>query len=283
MGDLVTARGTLVLGMHRSGTSALTRVLSILLGHSLDPLLVASNPQGQWERLELRPHLDRLLIKHGATWDFPPATAIDWKRTSDPRAAAALLSLGDDNWVWKDPRLCLTLPFWLPHLRPEPRLVLTTRDPLQIAHSLAKRDGRTVEHGLALWEQTLRTLIQGLAGRQVYVVSFAELRIDPDSVTTQLSNWLGSASTGSIHEAASSIVASTTPDAEKVAAASTQILSSQQLELISYLARPQGETSFELPLPAPTPNLVDLLGKPSLARKASVRLRDLRSQARQRR
>ncbi len=278
--ELAGRRGTLVLGMHRSGTSATTRVLSILLAQSLSPLVVHSNPHGQWERLKLRPHLDRLLLKQSATWDCPPSTTVDWTTVSDQRAVTALRTLGDRNWVWKDPRLSLTLPFWLEHLDPEPRLVFVTRDPLEVAHSLSERDGNTVERNLALWEQTLRHLIHNLDGRKVFVVRFSELKNNPDDVVEQLMTWLGTAATGSVEEAAASIISppTTSTNASNTPTfTASEELSSQQGGLVQYLERATGETNFELPLPPATPGLSRLLGKPTLSRRAAISLRDMRT------
>src|SRR6185312_12242151 len=63
-------RAILVLGMHRSGTSAVTRVLN-LLGADLGSRLVApaaDNPAGFWEHADAVKINDDLLQALGRTW-----------------------------------------------------------------------------------------------------------------------------------------------------------------------------------------------------------------------
>ena len=68
--------GVVVLGMHRSGTSLITRLVS-LLGIEVcryEDLLVggARNPRGHWESVSLNAYNDRLLEELGCTWFCPP-------------------------------------------------------------------------------------------------------------------------------------------------------------------------------------------------------------------
>src|SRR5688572_17839806 len=116
------ARVICTLGMHRSGTSLVSRTLNLLgvhLGPS-DRLLPADedNPKGYWEHRAIVDLNDEILDRFGGRWDEPPSFPPAWPR--DPRMedlreqARHLLT---DNfavaplWGWKDPRTCLTLPF----------------------------------------------------------------------------------------------------------------------------------------------------------------------------
>ena len=77
-------RCLLVLGMHRSGTSALTRVLS-LLGADLPATLMppaSDNETGFWEPGPLVDYHDRLLSEFGSDWD-------DWRALDLGRIPAA--------------------------------------------------------------------------------------------------------------------------------------------------------------------------------------------------
>src|SRR5690242_20012263 len=83
------AIGVLVLGMHRSGTSALTRMLN-LLGCALpDELLGAnySNPEGHWESQRAIAINDALLIALGRSWDDIRELPADWLRRPETEAA----------------------------------------------------------------------------------------------------------------------------------------------------------------------------------------------------
>jgi hypothetical protein len=121
-----------ILGMHRSGTSLLTRVLN-LIGVDLgsDEVLttepVADNPKGYWEHNEITSISDAILKRYGGSWDEPPLLPPGWETSAaidDLRHHAQQLIQDQfaevQLWGWKDPRSCLTLPFWqqlLPDMR----------------------------------------------------------------------------------------------------------------------------------------------------------------------
>ncbi len=191
--------GVLVLGMHRSGTSALTRVLNLLgLDAGRDVLMGASesNPTGHWEVERLTSFNDRLLDDRGGRWSAPPAT--------DGAALAALAdgSWGDEAaelhteafagtpWVWKDPRVSLLLPFWRAVLTRDgavaPHEVVALRDPTEIAGSLAARDDMALAYGLALWERYTRTLLGDLDGHRVCFVPYERMLAEPETVAREL-------------------------------------------------------------------------------------------------
>ena len=165
-------RAILVLGMHRSGTSALTRIIGHL-GASLplDPMPeTADNPCGYWESRSIARFNNRLLESAGTRWNddspLPDAWFADPARAADEAEAATLLAtaFGDAALlVLKDPRVCRLLPFWsnvLARASIEPYALLALRDPLEVARSLQARLGdasfqpaavAAVERGLLLW------------------------------------------------------------------------------------------------------------------------------------
>ena len=74
--------GMVVLGMHRSGTSAVTRILNLLgadVGPEDDLLTEYDNPSGHWESKALVACNDRILAAFGRSWDFPPWLGPDWE------------------------------------------------------------------------------------------------------------------------------------------------------------------------------------------------------------
>ncbi|HTZ08801.1 MAG TPA: hypothetical protein VMB72_07005, partial [Acidimicrobiales bacterium] len=76
--------GVVVLGMHRSGTSAVTRILNLLgadVGERDDLLTDYDNPAGHWESRALVAANDRILAAWGRSWDFPPWLAPGWERS----------------------------------------------------------------------------------------------------------------------------------------------------------------------------------------------------------
>jgi hypothetical protein len=184
-----TRLGVIVLGMHRSGTSAASRLLN-LLGFSLGPdddLVPArdSNPAGHWENASLNRLNRRILEAVGGHGSAPPPMPDGWQEAPEleplRRQAADLARtvLAEDQWAWKDPRTCLTAPFWLGILDAPLALVLVHRNPLEVAASLEARDGRPVPLGLATWERYVRSALAAARGRPVYVAAYEELVGDP--------------------------------------------------------------------------------------------------------
>lgn len=153
----------LVLGMHRSGTSALTRVLS-LCGASLPRQLIPAserNARGYFESQTIWRHHEALLEEAGTSWfdpsPLPPAwfdspAATDWV---ERLAEAVRHEFGESQaFVLKDPRICRLLPLWrrvLAEVGAEPRCVLPLRHPNEVAASLDRSEGIAVQHGLLLW------------------------------------------------------------------------------------------------------------------------------------
>jgi hypothetical protein len=186
----------LVLGMHRSGTSAITRLINMMgawLGDEQDimPANEHENPEGYWERLAVFRAHDNLLhtlnprIAVHRNWMYVanfnaeclatvPAVSID-----PLRAELAILD-AHRPWVVKDPRLCLLLPVWQTLLS-EPVYVLMYRHPLEVARSLANRVSEPVPvgFGLVLWEKYVLSTLQALQGKRVLVVSHQRLLAEP--------------------------------------------------------------------------------------------------------
>lgn len=144
-------RGILVLGMHRSGTSAVTRVVGLAGATPPSDLMppTADNPQGYWESQRIAKFNNRLLESAGTRWNDDAAIDQLWFTSADRRAdreeAAAILAeeYGDASFlVCKDPRFCRLLPFWrevFTEAGIEQHALLVTRDPVEVARSLAAR------------------------------------------------------------------------------------------------------------------------------------------------
>jgi hypothetical protein len=144
-----------VLGMHRSGTSLCSHILSMLGVDMADDLQIRpSNAKGHWERPEivgLQDEIYALLDRDFSSpqQDFPLPTA--WWAEPKVRAvqsrietflAARMPATG--LFGFKDPRTARLLPLWLQlfkNLNLAPRFVLCLRAPSQIARSLKQRDG----------------------------------------------------------------------------------------------------------------------------------------------
>jgi hypothetical protein len=149
----------ILLGMHRSGTSLIARLLDEL------GLFQGAELQEDHEAVYFLDVNDRLMRRIGAAWDNPGPTR---RFLEDPPAldltarcfAADLASkhlkgyLGlkrylkvrslakfDQPWGWKDPRTVFTLPAWL-KLFPAAKLVYIVRNGVDVAASLRVREQR---------------------------------------------------------------------------------------------------------------------------------------------
>ena len=141
-----------VLGMHRSGTSALTGSLEqagLFVGDVVQ--WAPFNRKGNRENLEIRQLNDDVLSFSGGAWNDPPQR-LSWNQEHVGRRDELVrkFALRASVWGFKDPRTVLTLPFW----RDAPtklKFVGTFRSPSAVAQSLFNREGMPFEQGLGLW------------------------------------------------------------------------------------------------------------------------------------
>lgn len=193
--------GVIILGMHRSGTSALTGVID-LLGVAVsdeDDIMVGdeANQRGYWESRQLTDFQELLLQRFGGTWRSPPSLPVGWER--DPKLRQQLgrarrifrrLYGKSRLWAWKDPRTALLLPFWRRALRFRPLIAVIHRHPLEVARSLEVRDGLPLQDALQLWEQYNRAILIHAAGLPAYVVSYERVVDQPGTVANELRRFL---------------------------------------------------------------------------------------------
>lgn len=153
----------LVLGMHRSGTSALTAVLSIggaALPHSLlGPR--RGNEGGHWEPERLVLYHDLLLKELSSNWyDWRPleiAGLSSDRRRRVTQEIGELLTAEFGNaslFIVKDPRICRFTGLFIDSLENagiDARAVHVIRHPLEVADSLMKRDQFTQADGALQW------------------------------------------------------------------------------------------------------------------------------------
>lgn len=197
-----------ILGPHRSGTSLTARVLNLLgveLGPSeaLMPADRRTNPTGFWEHQELSYLNDEILAAMSSkpparqAWRHPPALAAGWEHSGAlaplRHRARDLLrrSFGDAAlWGWKDPRTCLTLPFW-ELLVPQMRFVVCVRNPIDATQSLMDRDGLERKDAMRLWVLYMSAAISGTSGRARVFVFFDDYFKDWRLPAERLARFVG--------------------------------------------------------------------------------------------
>jgi hypothetical protein len=190
-----------VLGMHRSGTSVVARLVN-LLGVYLGPdehLLKSAedNTKGFWEHEPIMNLNDEILCRYGGSAHVLPSFSPGWEKASgleDLRERACAIIQRDfsqtDMWGWKDPRTCLTLPFWQ-LLLPRMRYVICLRSPIVVAQSIQRRDGLSVEEGALHWLVHMKSLLHYTDDQPRFLLVYEDVMHDWEPGLRQLARFLG--------------------------------------------------------------------------------------------
>ncbi len=154
--------GYFILGMHRSGTSALGGVLDIIgleFGSNLMPPH-EENPKGYFENNFVVALNEKILNENDSSWDDESFDMNMLSKESIKKyIEEAKEIIGSEfkyaqKFVIKDPRICLLFPIWemaCKELNIEIKTILPYRNPMEVATSLQKRNNFSIEKGLLLW------------------------------------------------------------------------------------------------------------------------------------
>ena len=191
----------IVLGMHRSGTSAIAaglEQLGLVMGSSLfkgDEW----NPKGYFEERQVVQFNDRLLALYDCRWDspLPPLLERDQRWDACIDEAMNLVRVLFDEvpaWGFKDPRMCQLAPFWgqvFSRLGIKPRLMIVVRDPAEVVHSLARRDGISAERAAWLWMTHLLGAMEYLdVADDIRFFAFDHMLSQPATFLSDVAGWL---------------------------------------------------------------------------------------------
>lgn len=186
-----TSRAVFVLGMHRSGTSAIARGISSLGVYLGNDFLDAQpeNPTGYWEDRNLVALDDRVLESFGLRWDgigrIDPRGFESRKVRKLQREAASYCRkrlASRTLWGFKDPRAIRVLPFWQNVLRDcgaQDSYVVATRNPRSIATSLFARQGMIPDDAYRLWLVHMVPFLHTIARAPFVVVDYDLLMQQP--------------------------------------------------------------------------------------------------------
>jgi hypothetical protein len=242
--------GVVVLGMGRSGTSAVTRMFAtagFFVGRDEDLMgATEHNPTGHWENLDVWRVNENILSRLRGTWFDPPPEdqQLAARAWTTPELLAVFERLvaqaNDAPVVLKDPRIGVMLPVWADIVEDYLHPVLVIRDPIEIALSLNRRDGSPISFTLAAWQLHMTTVLRHLQRRVITVVPHGELlgSIQPAELVIESTlRHLRDDLAGHIRSTSSPIV----PDPElhhnhASPGDHEQLLSLRQLELWSELA-----------------------------------------------
>ncbi len=200
----MSARCLIILGMHRSGTSAAAGVMN-LLGVDFGRRLMQAkpdNPVGFWEHTVIAEIHEHVLRELRSSWhsilDLPPK----WETSPDlPRFEDRLIQVINEDfrrsafWGVKDPRMCRLLPLWeklYPRLgfAVQPYYLHMVRDPYEVVSSLCVRNGHWPDKFLALWLTYVLEAERATRGAPRVFLTFDELLRNPNAAVLKIKETL---------------------------------------------------------------------------------------------
>lgn len=194
MNELDDIRLVFVLGMHRSGTSAITRgllALGVDLGTQLMESIPEINPKGFWEDMDFYRLNEEMLHVLGTDWNYSTPLTAEQITTL---LAQGFLQRGMEllqNKIaqaslfgFKDPRMCRLLEFWQAVLAAlgddtAAYYLLALRNPASIADSLQKRDGLDRTQSYLMWLSYTLNAVALTMGRRRVLVEFDRMLQTP--------------------------------------------------------------------------------------------------------
>jgi hypothetical protein len=228
----------IIIGAHRSGTSATARALELV------GLQIGQHLDSHRESRALQELHEDYLRRVGAAWHKPGPflksietaegmqDCVSYLRTNVERDFGRIfgyrrnpkgvwlrlrISFGA-AWGWKEPRTTLFAPAWL-EIFPEARIVHVVRDPLAAAESIRERELKfqaagdpptgnlsDVDYCRQLVETYLQAAQRVADAPYYYRFHFEELQANPPAMLEQLAKFCGlSVATGKLAAAAASI------------------------------------------------------------------------------
>jgi hypothetical protein len=197
------SRAAFVLGMHRSGTSAIARgvaALGVCLGSDF---LAAQpeNPTGYWEDRYLVEIDERVLRELGLKWDsvalFDPAELERFRirrlRRAAVRYCRRTLSYAP-HWGFKDPRVLRILPFWRRVIRDcdaQESYVLAIRNPRSVAASLFARQAMDSDEAYRLWLVHMAPFLGDVLREPLVVVDYDLMMREPQLQLARIARGIG--------------------------------------------------------------------------------------------
>ena len=161
----------IVVGMHRSGTSVVARILSHLnvnMGH----LRETNHEPRAYIALN-----NWILLQAGTTWQYPHEFDRLLRHSEARNSVIESISLASERfvmkfmhwqlpskkycgWGWKDPRNSITLPIWIA-LYPSAKIIYVKRHGVPVASSLMVRKKKWSPNDLRWWHRVLAPIKPG--------------------------------------------------------------------------------------------------------------------------
>jgi hypothetical protein len=211
----MNSKVAIILGMHRSGTSAITGAIRSM-GFELGGELIEpnfENSKGFFENREIVSFNDRLLFNMSLSWD---SVGFIWEENFNSIEYEKLVSeaqrilqenfLDASFWAVKDPRLCILLPFWQKVLKrlgvSETNIsyIICLRNPLESFYSQKRRNeldpsfhivGSELETFLLMWYTYIRKALLAIIPDRCLCVSYERMLDDPAHEYMRIAGYLG--------------------------------------------------------------------------------------------
>ncbi len=188
-----------IAGMHRSGTSMITRLLNLCglyLGDEKYLIPNAEdNPEGFWEHTKFQAINNEILALFNGAWDAPPQFEKNWEASPSLKniykgAEEVLQELSQPSlWGWKDPRNSLTLPFWKKQL-PDLKIIICLRNPFDVYRSLERRGYASSIFSFNLWREYYQQIITSTTKEERIITHYDTFFYNPEAEVRRLTNFL---------------------------------------------------------------------------------------------
>ena len=186
-----------ILGMHRSGTSVLSRSMKTLgfdYGDKHGPAGF-DNPKGFFEDTDLVALNEAILHEIQHTWDSPLFLSNDHLKTINKiyfKKAKRLIDFKIKNGItcFKDPRITKLIKFWEPvfsSIDTDTYYLLSIRHPLSIAESLSKRNNTSFIHSSLMWTDYYISVLEIVDWKQLSIIDYDLFIKNPTKVLNRLS------------------------------------------------------------------------------------------------
>lgn len=188
-----------VLGMHRSGTSVITRAMETMgaeFGDNLMPPVPGVNDKGFFEDLDIYAINQEILSLAGADWhslapiEFGKIDEVSLQAIRVRATELLAKKCRSKIFALKDPRISRLLPFWQPIFESlDVRVVyaLAIRNPMSVGRSLEKRDNFSYDKSFLLWLMHTVPSLERTRGKQRVLVDYDKLMEAPRAELARMS------------------------------------------------------------------------------------------------
>ena len=200
--QVANKQAVLVLGMHRSGTSVISKALNALGCYVGDNLMPPSpdNEKGYWEDMDIVAFNDSLLAQYQSSWELLLASinegCSDILLASYKQQARSLIKdkfISKTKIVIKDPRISVLLPFWQEQLESQGfqvKVILCLRHPRAVADSLSRRDQFSDNKSFQLWREYTIAVLETVQD-DLLVVDYEHVMAGAENQVNRIADFLG--------------------------------------------------------------------------------------------